>query len=256
MPPSSHLLPPWNNFGRRIESSVRKALFEFKMLSEHRKIVIALSGGKDSLSLMAMLNAVRGRGFPFFDLHAVHIGGKFSCGSEVNRNYLKTVCENLNVSFSSIESPYNPDDPDCYSCSRVRRRLLFKAAEDLGASAIAFGHHKDDSIQTALMNLFHKAEFAGLPPVIYMFRFKITILRPLIFVSEKDIKKFAAEHGFLRTTCRCPVISLRSKTKDLLKEIETIFPQGAHNVFLSALNQGSPKSLHVKENLEEKSTLF
>lgn len=234
-----------SNTGKRIESAVRKALYRFEMLSEHKRIVIALSGGKDSLSLMLMLAAIRGKGFPYVDLHAVHVGGKFSCGSEIHKSFLKNICDKLDISFSSIDSPYSPDVPECYSCSRFRRRILFKAAEDLDASAVAFGHHKNDSIQTTLMNLFHKGEFAGLPPVIHMHRFNVTILRPLIFVEENDIKKFARENGFLRTTCRCPVVSLRSKTITLIEDLKTIFPQIENNIFLTSLKQGSNKSLSI-----------
>ncbi|EPP35119.1 PP-loop family protein [Chlamydia ibidis] len=241
-----HLQPPWTKSGKRIESLIRKALYTHHMLDKHNKIVIALSGGKDSLTLLLMLKAISGRGFPELDLHAINIGGKYSCGAEISQQYLQNICNKIRVPFTSVPSPYNPETPECYSCSQVRRRLLFKAAQEIGASAIAFGHHRDDLIQTTLMNLLHKAEFAGMLPVVEMVYFNTTILRPLIFTPEFLIRKFAKESGFARVTCRCPVVSLRTKTEEALKTLEEIFPQARHNIALAVEQHGSSKSNRVK----------
>ncbi len=237
-----HTTPPWTKSGKRIESLIRKALYTYQMLDKHTKIVVALSGGKDSLTLLLMLHAISGRGFPKLDLHAVHIGGRFSCGAGVSLSYLSSICDHLHIPFTSIPSPYDPETPECYSCSRVRRRLLFQAAKDVGATAVAFGHHRDDLVQTTLMNLLHKAEFAGMLPVVDMVNFGITILRPLVFTQESLIRKFAKESGFSRVTCRCPVISLRNKTEDALKLLEEIFPQARHNIALAVQESGLNKA--------------
>lgn len=228
------LSPPWTKSGKRIESLTRKALYTYSLLEKHSRIVVALSGGKDSLTLLLMLKTISGRGFPKLNLHAVHIGGKFSCGAEVSLHYLASICDKIEVPFLSIPSPYNPEQPECYSCSQVRRRLLFKATKEIGATAVAFGHHRDDVVQTVLMNLLHKAEFSGMHPSIDMIHFGVTILRPLVFVPEGLIRKFAKESGFARVTCRCPVISLRNKTEEALKRLEEIFPQARHNIALAA----------------------
>ncbi|BEU44198.1 tRNA 2-thiocytidine biosynthesis protein TtcA [Chlamydia psittaci] len=243
-----HLHPPWTKSGKRIESLVRKALYTYSMLENHAKIVIALSGGKDSLSLLLMLKAISGRGFPKLDLYAVNIGGKYSCGSEVSKQYLANICDKIHVPYSSITSPYDPEVPECYSCSQVRRRLLFQAAKDVGATAVAFGHHRDDVVQTALMNLLHKAEFSGMLPVLDMVHFGITILRPLILTPESWIRKFAKESGFSRVTCRCPVVSLRTKTEEALKLLEDVFPQARHNIALAIEQHGLSKAQKNKTN--------
>lgn len=243
-----HLFAPWLKHGKRIESLVRKALYSHAMLEKHRKIVVALSGGKDSLTLLLMLKAISGRGFPEIDLHAVNISGKYSCGSEVSTAYLSSICNKIKVPFQSIPSPYAPDNPECYSCSRVRRRILFDAAQNIGATAVAFGHHRDDLIQTTLMNLLHKAEFSGMLPVLDMLYFDVTILRPLIFTPEFLIRKFAKESGFARVTCKCPVVSLRNKTEEALQHLEKIFPQARHNIALAVESYGSNKS--QKTNLD------
>ncbi len=110
---------------------------------------------------------------------------------------------------------------------------------------IAFGHHRDDSAQTLLMNLLHKAEFAANLPKIHMKHFGITIIRPLIYVPEEMIISFADQHGFKRTMCRCPVgqHSMRKKVDQLLKEIEEIFPNARENIAKAGLLYGSDKAL-------------
>ncbi|WP_213357707.1 tRNA lysidine(34) synthetase [Chlamydiifrater phoenicopteri] len=233
VPPTLTFCPPWPKVGKRIESAVRKAIYTYNMLAK-TKIVVALSGGKDSMTMLMMLKAISGRGFPELDIHAVTIEGKYSCGAEVGGKFLEGACQKLGVPLQRLISPYAPDEPECYSCSQVRRRMIFKAAKDLGASIVAFGHHKNDDAQTVLMNLLHKAEFGGLAPILEMVRFGVTIIRPLIFVSEKDIRKFAKECGFMRITCRCPVVSLRKKAEDALKMIEEVFPLARHNLALAS----------------------
>src|SRR3990167_1859212 len=92
--------PPWTALGKELESFVRKAIFDFSLLSaETGKIAIALSGGKDSLSLLFLLHSLRGRGFPLFEIHAIHVGGEFSCGAGISEGFLKAICKELGVNF-------------------------------------------------------------------------------------------------------------------------------------------------------------
>lgn len=236
--------PPWSRLGRLIESRVRKALYDFEMLEENTPVMVALSGGKDSLTLLFMLKAILGRGFPKLDLHATLVDGEFSCGSGVNQEYLTKICESLGVNFLVKQSTQKLETLECYSCSRERRSLLFRAAKEVGAKVIAFGHHQDDSAETTLMNLLHKAEFAGNLPKIKMVEYGVTIIRPLIFVPEKDILTFAKQEGFIRALCRCPVgqQSMRKKVDDLISEIEKIFPNARENIAKAALLFGSDKA--------------
>lgn len=238
--------PPWKISGKKIESLTRKALYQFHMLEHVDKLGLALSGGKDSLSLLFMLHAISGKGFPPFKIHAINISGKFSCGAQLNNLYLESICSALNIPYISIPSPYDSNNPECYSCSRVRRRLLFQAAKDLNCTTIAFGHHKDDLAQTVFMNLLHKGEFAGMLPKIHMLRFNINIIRPLIFVPESLILTFAKEYKFSRISCRCPVVSLRKKAKEAIDSLSHTFPNIANNLAHAALLYGSKKSEKVR----------
>lgn len=236
--------PPWKGLGKRLESLVRKALFDFKMVEDVPKVAVALSGGKDSLALLFLLKAISGKGFPPFDLHAIHVHGAFSCGAGVNLDYLRAICEKLEVSFSMCESIQSLESLECYSCSRERRRLLFAEAKKIGATTVAFGHHRDDNAQTVLMNLLHKAEFAGNLPKIHMREYGITIIRPLIFASEREIITFADQYGFKRIMCRCPVgqNSMRKKVDQFLTELEAFFPNARENVARAGLLYGSDKA--------------
>lgn len=239
--------PPWSGLGKKLESALRKALYEFEMLSdaaESVKLGIALSGGKDSLTLLFLLKAISGRGFPKLDIHAFHVGGEFSCGAGVQENYLQAICNELNVPFHIRHSTQTRESLECYSCSRERRRLIFEAAKEVGAETIAFGHHRDDSAQTLLMNLLHKGEFAANLPKLRMHDYGVTIIRPLIFISEEEIRTFAKMHGFARISCQCPVgqHSMRKKVDKLLDELEELFPNARANIAGAGLLYGSDKA--------------
>lgn len=236
--------PPWTGLGKKIESAFRKALYDYKMLENHPKIAVALSGGKDSLTLLFMLKAISGKGFPELDIHAILVNGEFSCGAGVNVDYLKSLCDRLNVNFMVRESTQKLETLECYSCSRERRSLLFDAAKSVGATTIAFGHHRDDNAQTVLMNLLHKGEFAGNLPKIHMEDYGVTIIRPLIYVGENDIRTFAEQNKFSRIMCRCPVgqNSMRKKVKDLIEEIEALYPNARENIARAGILYGSQKA--------------
>jgi tRNA 2-thiocytidine biosynthesis protein TtcA len=245
--------PPWKKNGKKLESCLRKALLEYNLLDNQNKIAIALSGGKDSLALLFLLHAISGKGFPELELHALHVGGEFSCGASLQENYLSSICQHLNVKLHLLTSSQKREKLECYSCSRERRKLIFDRAKEVGCTHIAFGHHRDDNAQTILMNLLHKGEFTGLLPKIEMVDYQITIIRPLILISEEDIKTFAKEYQFARITCGCPVgqNSMRKKVDQLLTELEELFPNARANVAMGGLLYGSDKAIK-KRNENEK----
>lgn len=243
--------PPWKKQGRKLESMCRKALFEFDLLQGVDKLAIALSGGKDSLTLLFLLKAILGKGLPNIPLYAINVDGEFSCGAGISQGYLKGICHELDVPLIQCHSTQKKETLECYSCSRERRKLIFDAAKEVGATTIAFGHHRDDSIQTLMMNLLHKAEFAAILPKIKMHHFGVTIIRPLIYIPQNVIKEFACSYGFARITCQCPVgqESMRRKTEDLLLHIEEIFPNVRENLAQASMggHLSSKKALMKSE---------
>jgi len=237
--------PPWTALGKELESAMRKALFDFSLLDKNvEKVAIALSGGKDSLGLLYLLHAIRGRGFPLFDLYAIHVEGEFTCGAGIDGGYLGAICKELKVPLILRQSTQKLETLECYRCSRERRSLIFDAAKEVGATTVAFGHHRDDSAQTLLLNLLHKAEFAANLPKVAMRDYGVTIIRPLIYISEESMRSFAKEYGFMRITCQCPVgqNSKRKSVELLIRQLEEHFPHARSNLARAGLLYGSDKA--------------
>lgn len=244
---SPSLTPPWTKGGIAIEKSVRKALHEFHMLEKEGPVAIALSGGKDSLTLLAMLSAISGRGFPRVTIHAFFVDGPFTCGAGVQKQTLQAYCDALGVTLHVLNSTQTLETLECYSCSRERRSLIFRTAKSLGIDTIAFGHTRDDMVETTLMNLFVKGDFAGMLPKVPMKKYGITIIRPLIFVQETAIIEFAKTQKFFRITCGCPVgqKSKRKVTKNIIRDIVEEFPFAESNIENAVLKQGSQGALEI-----------
>lgn len=236
--------PPWTGLGKRLESMIRKALFDYRMVDGVDHLAVALSGGKDSLTLLFMLKAISGRGFAPFKITAIHVNGEYSCGAGVNVSYLEDICRALDIDLIVRESTQKLETLECYSCSRERRGLIFEAARNVGADTIAFGHHQDDNAETILMNIFHKGEFAGNLPKLKMHDYGVTIIRPLIYASKGEIETFAKQQGYARITCQCPVgqNSMRKTVGRLLEEIEMVYPNARENIARAGLLYGSDKA--------------
>ncbi|MCH9611926.1 MAG: tRNA-cytidine(32) 2-sulfurtransferase [Chlamydiia bacterium] len=233
--------PPWSKLGKRLEAMIRKTLYEHNLFEDQKKIGIALSGGKDSLTLLYLLCSIKGRGFPDYEIVCFHVSGKFSCGPGITTQFLESICKHLEVPLVVKHSDIEVDKLECYGCSRNRRRLLFEAAKEHGVKTIAFGHHFDDHVETGILNLFHKGEFSGMLTKLKMVKFGITIVRPLILFRESQIKEFAKQYGFNRITCQCPVgqTSKRKDVKKLITQIEKEFPHAQTNLFIALEKFGS-----------------
>jgi len=239
--------PPWTRLGKSIESACRKALFDFELLARGSVLSVALSGGKDSLTLLYMLKAILGHGFPKLPMYAIYICGEFSCGASIDPNFLEGICRTLNIPLvvKNLERTWKKGG--CYGCSRERRSLIFEAAREVGSDVVAFAHHRDDSNQALLLNLLHKGEFAANLPKLFMYRYGVTIIRPLIYVAERMIYEFAKFHGFARRVCRCPVGqgSKRKEVKGLIERLESAFPNTSANLARAALKYGSQKAKKI-----------
>lgn len=240
-------MEPLSQTGARLESQMRKALYEYEMIPKEGGLAVALSGGKDSLTMLHLLARVRGRGFRDFPLVAIHVAGAYTCGAGVNLPFLERICQSLKVPLIVRETHQTLDSLECYSCSRTRRKLLFDAALEHGCCRLAFGHHRDDSAQTLLLNLLHKGEFAANLPVVPMHRYGVTILRPLLLAAESDIRVFAQQMGYSRITCQCPVgaVSMRRKVEELLQQVEELFPHARENLARAGLREGSDKAMRI-----------
>lgn len=239
------MIPPFSGVALRVEKLVRKACYEFALLKEQKKIAVALSGGKDSLTLLYMLAALRNRGFVNYQIEAIHVTGTFSCGASLEQSFLKNICSELAIPLSIQKTEQKVESLECYSCSRIRRKIIFEIAKEKGIHTIAFGHHQDDHAQTLLMNLLHKAEFAGLLPKLYMTDYDVTIIRPLIYVTEKDLIYLSDKYQYRRITCQCPIgqNSMRKKTDATIETLSSLFPHARQNLAKAGMLYGSKKAI-------------
>jgi len=235
------------SLSRKLESLCRKALYDFHMIDDSGKIAVALSGGKDSLTMLTMLKRILGRGFPAADIFAIHVDGDYTCGAGVNKTFLQSFCDDLEVPLIVRNSSQKLETLECYSCSRERRTLIFDAAKSVGANIIAFGHHRDDNAQTLIMNLLQKGEFAGMLPKITMKKYGVTIIRPLIYVAEEMVKAFAVQQGFARISCQCPVgqNSKRKQVDQILNDMTDLYPHARQNLANASLEFGSDKATRI-----------
>lgn len=236
---------PFNKVGKKIESKIRKALFDFSMLQNIKSLAVALSGGKDSLCLLFMLKAILGRGFENIELFAIHVDGDFSCGPAYEKKFLQQICDDLKIKIYFENLKNNFKNMDCYKCARERRKIIFEIAKKQNTRTIAFGHHNDDNIETLLMNLFHKGEFEGMLPVVKFKKIDVTIIRPMIYVEEDEICRFAKYYEILRTFCKCPIgeTSKRKEVKKIITDLENQFPNIRSNLSLSSFVYSKQKAL-------------
>lgn len=203
---------------REIKRLMGKAIHQCHMIEEGDKILVAVSGGQDSLSLLWLLRD-RLRRVPIsYDLMAVHVELGFS---DDTREKLEHFLRTNGFVFSVLETKFGPlahgtenrENP-CFLCSRLRRKAIFEKAAELECNKVAFGHHKDDFIETFFLNLFFAGSISTLRPCQELFNGKLIIVRPLYLVNTSTIKKFAEEMGFPALESGCPS-SLSSKRRQI-----------------------------------------
>lgn len=223
---------------RKVDDKVRRAIREYGLIDDGDKILIGLSGGKDSLALMELLGR-RSRIFrPKFELLAVHVVMRnIPYASDVD--YLRQLAEGqgipLVIQETSFDASTDTRKSPCFLCSWTRRKALFEIAKANGCNKIALGHHQDDILETLLMNLTHQGAFGTMPPKLTMNKFAMEIIRPLCLVSEKDLTALAAQRGYKRQLKNCPYESgsSRKEMKEILARLEAINPDARHSLWSS-----------------------
>lgn len=226
----------------RISRQIGRAIGEFELLAEGDRLLVAVSGGKDSLTLLHMLHARRGFAPISYDLVAAHVTGGASCGSHTDAEGLATLCANLDVPFHVIDgTPELPagEDLTCHRCSTARRNALFRLAREVGANKLALGHHLDDIVETVLLNLFFRGELSAMLPKLALFDGRLTLVRPLCLVEEKDVVRYVEEEaGFSRQAGTCDVgeDGQRKKMKELVASVERAYPNVRWSVLRALRN--------------------
>jgi len=219
-----------------ISKSIGRAIMDYKMLSEGDKIAIAVSGGKDSLTLLRVLND-RKKFVPInYDILAVHIdlGYPRSCAKSLEKHF-KKIGVKYHIKKVDILKKTKKKDINCFWCSWNRRKALFEVANRFGCTKVALGHHKDDIVETILLNMFFQGEISAMVPKQELFKGKITLIRPLAYVEEYMIKRFAKEAKIPHETCVCPnsITSNRTKMGKIISDLKKTCPEIKTNIFKS-----------------------
>ncbi len=231
---------------------LEKAVMDYGMISAGDRVLVGVSGGMDSLSLLDLLNTPM-LVVPPFSLIAVNIDCGFDPGYEgydtldgyLGEGGYDYVLEKTEIGPLS-HSDYNRKNP-CFLCSRLRRKRIFEIAAEKGCNKIAFAHHKDDIIETLLINLFYGREISTMVPKQTIFGGTLHIIRPLAYIREDLVKKYAKERGFPSIENGCPTsqVSRRRYVKDLLGELERENPRIRENIW-KAMAHVKPDYLPVK----------
>jgi tRNA 2-thiocytidine biosynthesis protein TtcA len=233
---------------KKIQGLLGKAIREYAMIEHGDRLAVAVSGGKDSMALLYMLKE-RLKWIPIrYELLAVHLDMGFE-GTEPQR--IEQACRQMGVAFYMEKTDYGikahgPDNKEnpCFLCSWLRRKHLFQLAKTLNFSKIAFGHNKDDIIETLFLNMFFSGELSTMLPKQSLFKGRLTIIRPLALLEENKIKQFSGRKGLPEIANPCPsaLKSSRKEIKDFLSVLYARNRKIKGNIF-HALSHVRPEYL-------------
>lgn len=222
---------------QRLLSLTRKAIDDYNQINDGDVIAVGISGGKDSLTLLYALSELR-RFYPNkFELKAITIDLGFE---GFDTESIKDLCNKLNVEYTVIKTDiYNiifnerKESNPCSLCAKMRKGSLNEAIKALGCNKVAYGHHKDDVVETMLMSLIYEGRFHTFSPVTYLDRTGITVIRPLLYIDEADIKGFRNKYNLPVANKVCPAdgFTKREYIKNLLSEINNDNPGVKERMF-------------------------
>ncbi len=235
---------------KRLCREVGKAIVQYNMIEEGDKVMVCMSGGKDSYTLLDILLKLKARAPIHFDLVAVNLDQKQPGFPEhVLPDYLKSTGVPFHIenedTYSIVKRIIPEGKTTCSLCSRLRRGILYRVADELGATKIALGHHRDDILQTLLLNMFFGGKLKSMPPKLVSDDGKHVVIRPLAFVAEKDTHRWAAHRNFPIIPCNlCGSQEnlQRKQVGEMLRDWEKRFPGRIENMF-NALQNVVPSHL-------------
>jgi len=235
----------------RLAKKTTRAIVDYGMIEDGDRVMVGLSGGKDSWALLQVLDVLRERAPISFSLVAVNVDSGYE-GFEHER--IVEACRargwELHVERTTIGSVIDdvldPSATPCSLCARLRRGVLYRLADEVGATKIALGHHSDDVIETLLLNLFFEGALKAMPPRLVSDDGRHVVIRPLVYVSESEARAYTKERGLPIVACCCPACGdlalQRQRVKRLLLELEREHP-GVKASMLKALANVMPRHL-------------
>jgi tRNA 2-thiocytidine biosynthesis protein TtcA len=233
-----------NKLDKKLCRLAGQAIVDYNMIEDGDKVMVCISGGKDSYAMLDILMKLRERAPINFDLVAVNLDQKQpGFPEEILPNYLKNLGIPFHIeeqdTYGIVKRVIPEGKTTCGLCSRLRRGILYRVAGELGATKIALGHHRDDILETLLMNMFNGGKLKGMPPKLKSDDGKHIVIRPLSYVPEKYLEKYSEQMGFPIIPCNlCGSQEnlQRNAMKALLQDWEKKFPGRVESLFSSLQN--------------------
>ena len=236
---------------RKIKKQVGQAIGDFSLIEAGDRIAVAVSGGKDSYTLLHILDMLRRRSPVRYQLVAVNVDAGFpGYRKELLAGHLAAHGFAMRMEttdcYRIIEEKRRPGSSYCSFCARLRRGVLYTLADQLGCNKIALGHHLDDFVETLFLNQFYVGTLKAMSPRLLADNGRHTVIRPLVYVAESDIIEFARRNAFPVICCACPVCGRadqqRKRMKRLVRELEGEIPH-LKSSMLRALRNVQPRHL-------------
>lgn len=235
---------------KKLGRAASRAITDFSMIDEGDRIMVAVSGGKDSYTMLHLLRTLQRKAPVHFDLRVVNVDqGHPGYPADVLREYMAREGHDFTMieedTYSIVKEKIPANKTFCSLCSRLRRGILYRVAKELGCTKIALGHHRDDVLQTLLLNLFFAGQLAAMPPRLVADRARLVVIRPLVYCAEEDIRDFARLAAFPILPCDLCGSQDHLQRKEvgrLLDKLE-MDRRGTKRVMLAALQNVRPTHL-------------
>ncbi|MBN8473671.1 tRNA 2-thiocytidine(32) synthetase TtcA [Sulfuritalea sp.] len=233
-----------NKLAKRLRREVGQAIADFNMIETGDKVMVCLSGGKDSFALLDILLFLREHAPIGFDIVAVNLDQKQpGFPAEVLPDYLRSIAVPFHIenedTYSIVKRVIPAGKTTCSLCSRLRRGVLYRVACELGATKIALGHHRDDILQTLFLNMFFGGKLKSMPPKLVSDDGRNIVIRPLAYCRESDLETWAEQRAFPIIPCNLcgsqPNLQ-RQQVKQMLRDWEKRFPGRIETMFRSLAN--------------------
>jgi tRNA(Ile)-lysidine synthetase-like protein len=223
---------------QQIYSKVGKAIQKYDLVDDGDRILVGVSGGKDSMTLLASLASRRKFCKEKYEIFAVHINVE-NIPYEIDQDYIADFCKNEGIEFIveniTVDFARAGEKSHCFFCSWHRRKKLFELTKTLNCNKLALGHHLDDAIETLLINMCYHGSISSMPAKLKMFDGRIDLIRPLILLTNQEIKIFASQMGFAAQKEVCPYEdkTKRAQAGEIINEMEKRFKPARKNIFNS-----------------------
>jgi len=228
-------------FMRAFYRQTGKAIHDYSLIEEGDRVLVGVSGGKDSLALLEVLASRAKDPKQHYTVVAAHVDVE-EVAYEVDAAYLQTFCERLGVDFVHrtlrVDLERNPKKPACFVCSWHRRKVLFELARELHCGKLALGHHRDDAVESLVLSMLFNGTISSMPARLSLFGGKLTLIRPFIYLSNEETARYAEFRQFKQQKKRCPYESStnREAVRQLVEQMQYLSPHARSNLFAAMRN--------------------